>query len=253
MRAPNTTTIKACRIGMGAAFCTLVGLVLSGPLAVVVLGKLHPQPAWQGAEPFAQNFHMSQTFPYFAGFFLVGGYVMLMASLHALASDEQKPRTGAALAFTSAFAALVFLNYIIQTTFLPSLVTHYAPENAAIIAQFSMMNPASLAWGLEMWAWGFLGVATWLVSTVFSKGKLDRMAAAALVANGVSSVLSAFCTALRPVWVLTTAGLVSFSLWNVLVFAMSTLVLLALRERIREQKGRSAEWTDVMPAQARHA
>jgi hypothetical protein len=196
--------------------------------------KLHPQPPWQDAEQYARHFHASQTFPYFAGFFLVGGYVMLMASLHALASDEQKPRTAAALSFTSAFAALVFLNYIVQTTFLPGLAKNYEPENAAIIAQFSMTNPASLAWALEMWAWGFLGVATWLVSTMFTRGKLERLAASLLVANGVSSVVSALCTAARPAWVMTTAGLVSFTLWNVLVFAMSTTVLLALRRRMHE-------------------
>jgi hypothetical protein len=252
MNAPTTAKIRACRMGMWSAFSTLIGILLSGPLAVLVLAKLHPQPAWQNAETFARNFHVSQTFPYFAGFFLVGAFVTLMASLHALASEEQKPRTGAALAFASAFAALVFLNYILQTTLVPHLVRNYVPENSAILAQLSMANPGSLAWALEMWAWGFLGVATWLASTVFAHGKLDRLAASMLVANGVSSTLSAFCTAARPEWVMTKAGLIGFSLWNVLVFAMSTLVLLALRQRLRQEDPLGTRAACVVP-HARHA
>jgi hypothetical protein len=253
VKTPTTATMKACRMGMWSALCTLLGTLLSGPLAVIVLAKLHPQPPWQGAELFARSFHVSQTFPYFAGFFLVGGFVTLMASLHALATDEQKPRTAAALSFTSAFAALVFLNYIVQTTFVPNLARHYDPDNAAILAQFSMANPASLAWALEMWAWGLLGVATWLVSTVFAHGKLDRLAASTLVANGVSSALSALFTALRPEWVMTPAGLVGFSIWNVLIFAMSTLVLLALRQRLRQETDLRPEAAYLLMAQARHA
>jgi hypothetical protein len=248
MKAPSTAAITACRMGMWAAFSTVIGALLSGPLALIVLARLHPQPPWQDAELFARHFHPSQTFPYFVGFFLVGGYVVLMASLHGVANEEQKARTGAALAFTSAFAALVFLNYIVQTTFVPQLAKHYVPENAPIIAQFSMANPASLAWALEMWAWGFFGVATWLAATVFSSGKRDRFAASTLVANGVSSVVSALCTAARPEWVLTTAGLLSFTVWNLLVLAMSTFVFLALRERIRAERERSPVSARLMHA-----
>jgi hypothetical protein len=253
MKVPANTRTAACQTGIYASVATLIGILLSGPLAMLLLAKIHPQPPWQGAEVFARNFHVSQTYPYFAGFFLVGGYVMLMASLHALASDEQKPRTASALAFTAAFAALVFLNYIVQTTVVPGLARSYAPENAAIIALFSMSNPASLAWALEMWAWGFLGVATWLSSVVFSTGRLERLVASFFIANGVSSVLSAFCTAVRPAWVMTPAGLASFVLWNVLVFAMSILVTVALRRWLHEEYGRKPAGARFLQMQARHA
>jgi hypothetical protein len=253
MDTPSAATIKACRTGIWAASSTLVGIMLSGPLALVALTKLHPQPAWQDAEVFARHFHMSQTLPYFVGFFLVGGYVVLMGSLHALANEDEKPRTASALAFTSAFAALVFLNYIVQTTVVPTLAAHYNAENAAILAQVSMSNPTSLGWALEMWAWGLLGVATWLVSPIFSKGRLDRLAASLLVANGAASVASALCTAVRPAWVMTTAGLVSYSLWNVLVFAMSAVVLLALRERLCVEQRLGPVSQRFLRAEPRHA
>jgi hypothetical protein len=163
----------------------------------------------------------------------VGAYVVLMASLHALATDAQKARTAAALVFTAVFASLVFLNYIVQTTVIPGLARAYSPDNDAIIALLSMSNPTSLAWALEMWAWAFLGVATWLASPVFSMGPVERLASAAFVANGVSSVFSALCTAARPAWVMTVPGFVGFLLWNALVFAMSILVVVALQRRLR--------------------
>jgi len=253
MKVPATATSTACRTGIYAAAITLLGILLSGPLAILLLAKLHPQPPWQDAELFARHFHESQTFPYFAGFFLVGGYVVLMASLHALATDAEKPRTAAALSFTAVFASLVFLNYIVQTTIIPALVRQYTPDNAAIIALFSMSNPTSLAWAIEMWAWGFLGVATWLASPVLSTSQVERLASATFIANGVSSVLGAICTAARPAWVMTPPGLVGFVLWNALVFAMSILVVVALKQRLREETWRSPESTRFLVPQAGHA
>jgi hypothetical protein len=250
MKVHVTSASTACRTGIYAAMATLIGLLLSGPPAIVLLAELHPQPPWQGAEVFAQNFHPSQAFPYWAGFFLVGAYVVLMASLHALATEAQKPRATAALVFTAAFASLVFLNYVLQTTVIPGLVRPYSPENAAVIALLSMSNPTSLAWALEMWAWAFLGVATWLASPIFSTGRVERLASAAFVANGVSSVFSALCTAARPAWVMTVPGFVGFLSWNALVFAMSMLVVLALRRRLRDQTERSSDHNARAPIQA---
>ena len=54
----------------------------------------------------------AQTLPFFVGFFLVGGYVVLVASLYALAQPAERARAASALGFVSAFAALVFFNYI---------------------------------------------------------------------------------------------------------------------------------------------
>jgi hypothetical protein len=253
MKVPATATAMACRTGIYAATTASLGILLSGPPAILLLAKLHPQPPWQDAELFARSFHESQTFPYFAGFFLVGGYVMLMASLHALATDAQKPRTVAALSFTAVFASLIFLNYIVQTTIIPALARHYTPDNAAIIALLSMSNPTSLAWAIEMWAWGFLGVATWLVSPVLSTSRVERLASAMFVANGVSSVLGALCTAARPAWVMTPPGLAGFVLWNALVLAMSILVVLALKQRLREETWRSPASARFLRTQAGHA
>ena len=78
----------------------------------------------------------------------------------------KRPVTQAALVFTGVYAALVALNYVVQTTFVPALVTHGDIADAPLIAAFTMAQPRSLAWGLEMWGYGFLGLATWLVAPV---------------------------------------------------------------------------------------
>ena len=140
------------------------------------------------------------------------------------------PITGTALAFVAAFGALVFLNYVIQTTFVPSLV-HDPEANGPLLSALTMSNPSSLGWGLEMWGYGLLGVATWLVAPVFQGSRLERATYFAFVANGPLSIVPAFLTALRPRWVLTASGLLSFALWNLLVVVMSVLSLLVFRKR----------------------
>ena len=244
---------EASRLGIHATWSTLIGIVLSGPLALAVLATTHPQPPWRNAESFVRAFHVSQTLPYFAGFFLVGGYALLMASLHAGASEERKPRTAAVLVLTSAFVSLVFLNYIVQTTFIPALVAHYDSENAPIVAALSMTNPASLAWAIEMWAWALLGAATWIVAPVFSGSRLERITGWVFVANGVVSVLSALITSVRPAWVMTSLGLAGYSLWNVLVFAMSILALLVFRRRIRDERDPAPASSAAVVAHQGHA
>lgn len=224
-------TQEACRWGERAAICTLLGIVVSGPIAVVLLALFHPQPPWKDAETFARHYHWLQALPYFGGFFLVFGFVALMASLYVLAPAEQRARATTALVLTAAFAALVFLNYVIQTTFVPNLARHDLAANANIIAAFSMVNPSSLAWALEMWAYGFLGLGHLLIAPVFARTGIERAAAILFVFNGVSSGASAVWTAVDAGWMMTSIGLVAYMAWNALVFAMVSVALVVLRRR----------------------
>jgi hypothetical protein len=81
---------SAYRAGRYGAACTLSGVLLSGPVAMLVVNTTHPQPPWQGTEIFVRSYHPVQTLPFFLGFVLVGGFIMLVASLHAIARDEQR-------------------------------------------------------------------------------------------------------------------------------------------------------------------
>ncbi len=222
---------SANRIGIYGASLTLFGILVSGPLALLIVNATHPQPPWQGAELFARSYHPIQSVPFFGGFFLVGGFVLVIASLHASARKEQRALTASALAFAAAYAAMVCINYTVQTTFVPGLARNYAASDAPILAAFSMSNPTSLAWGLEMWGYGLLGVATWLVAPVFGESTLERATAWTFIANGPASIIPAILTAIRPGWVMTPVGLVSFVLWNLLVAAMTVLALVVFSKR----------------------
>jgi hypothetical protein len=229
--SPNGT--NTCRVGIYSAAGTLLGILLSGPLAFAVVNATHPQPPWKSAEVFARSYHPVQMVPYLGGIVLVAALVALVASTHALVPEGQKVRTGMALVFNAAFATLIFFNYAVQTTFLPELARRYEEGNGPIITTFSMANPTSLAWGIEMWGWGFLGVATWLVAPVFCGSRLERLTAAAFIVNGPVSILGTLWTVIRPGWVMTSAGLVAFALWNALLAAMAALALVVFRRRLR--------------------
>jgi hypothetical protein len=208
----------------------MLGILFSGPLALVSVNAVHAQPEWQDAKVFATHYHPIQVLPYFGGMLLIAAGVVLIASVHTLAHRTEKVRTAAALVFTGAFAALIFLNYAVQTTFLPAVVNPYQEEHASIIAMLSMSNPTSLAWSIEMWGWALFGVATWLVAPVFRGGRTQRVTARLFVANGVVSLVSAIATAAQPGWCVTSFGLAAFVLWNVLLLIMAAYAWLAFRE-----------------------
>ena len=214
------TPARTARCGAVTAF---VGAVVSGPLALWVVQVTHPQPAWRGADAFAAAYHPVQAAPYFAGFFLVGGLVVLVSGLHALAPPALGARTAAAVAFAGAFAAMIVVNYALQTTVVPALVQAGDPASRSLAAAITMANPRGIGWALEMWGYGVLGVATWLCAPVFAGAGPARWTRAAFVANGPVSVVGGVVTAVSPGWVMTTTGLVSFACWNVLVMAMTGL------------------------------
>lgn len=226
---PPAATPVAARIALYGAASTLAGVVLSGPLALVLVARTHPQPAWRGPLAFATSYHPIQSLPYFFGFFLVAGLVLLVAGAHGLAGERQRPRATAALMLTSVYAALVALNYVVQTTFLPGLVAPYAEENGPLVAALSMANPRSLAWAIEMWGYALVGVATWLIAPVFAIGRAGTAASALLVLNGPVSLAGAAWSAGWPGWVMTPVGLAAFAGWNALLAAAAALAIAALR------------------------
>lgn len=227
----STTRDSALHFGTWSAAITLVGIALSGPVSLWAVGRVHPQPPWNGPEAFIENYHWVQTLPYWAGYALVAGYTGLIASLHCVAPRSLRARTTAALMFGSAFTAFIFLNYTLQATLLPRLTRHDAADLRPAIALLSMSNPASLGWALEMWGYALLGVATWLVAPTLSRTRLERWASRLLWANGVVSVAGALWAAGDPGWETTPAGMIAFVSWNVLAFAMSAATMVALIQR----------------------
>lgn len=217
-------------IGYGA-WSALIGILLSGPIGMLVISMTKPQPVWQLTQIFAANYHWIQTVPFFAGFLIIIGFLLMMIGLYETAEPDDRVYALAALVFTAIFAALISLNYIFQTTFVPALLSTYARDRNEIVSAFTMANPKSLGWALEMWGYAFLGSATWFASKLFGQSKLERVTSFLLVLNGITSIISALWTAFDPGWVLTSAGLIAYVVWNVLIFAIAALVLMVSRQR----------------------
>jgi hypothetical protein len=213
-------------VRIGAALA-LAGALTSGPLGLWLVGATHPQPPWRDAATFVAAYHWVQLVPYVFGFALVTGFVLLIAGLHASASESIRARTSAALVFAAAFAAMILMNYAIQTTFIPALVGAWSPEQAPVLESLTMSNPGSLAWALEMWGYAVLGVATWLAAPAFAGPGLPDWTARLFFWNGPLSIGSAILTAASPGWVLTEAGLWAFGVWNLLVVMLAFCAFLA--------------------------
>ena len=70
----SATTEKNLRIGIIGAAMTVAGILLSGPLGLLIVSAVQSSGPWQGAAAYVQNYHPIQTLPFFCGFLLVGGY-----------------------------------------------------------------------------------------------------------------------------------------------------------------------------------
>jgi hypothetical protein len=151
----------------------LTGYITSGPAGFMLVKLTKPQPEWVSASVFATNYNFVQDIPYYFGLLLIGGMLIIAAGHYLNFNEENKQikfELLLSLLFATVFAALIFFNYICQTTFIRHLALHYKPENDAVISTFSMANPGSLSWAIEMWGYGILGLATWLMSGYY-KGK----------------------------------------------------------------------------------
>jgi len=215
-------------MGITGALMVTAGVILSGPVAMLIVYLVQPQPAWTSPQIFAENYHCIQSLTFMFGLILVGGGILMLSAIFLL---DRRGRTLLALVFAAIASGLVFFNYFTQLTFVPALAQNYSPANDVMISALSMSNPLSLAWTLEMWGYGLLGLGTWLAADFFTGNRLENMTRILFILNGVLSLVGALYTALDPGWVLTLPGLVAFATWNLLYFAMAVLFLLALRAR----------------------
>jgi hypothetical protein len=216
------------KLGIIAALITAVGTLLSGPLAFLAVSSIKPQPAWVSPQVFVENFHPIQSVTFYFGFLLMGGSILMIAFIHHQKKDE---KTLLALVFTAIAGGLIFFNYFTEATFMPALARNYTPDLDPIIRVFAAANPSSLFWAIEMWGYGFLGLGSILVIHYFSKDGLEGWTRIMFLINGIISIIGAFYTSLDLEWVLTTAGLISYGLWNLLYFALAVMFLFVLLQR----------------------
>jgi len=208
--------------GLKAVWMNLFGIIFSGLVFPVLTSILVPQPAWRDASLFIQSFHPLQTTTFFCGFFLVIGSLLTFIALFQLSDESLKMKALSALVVNTVFTAVVFLNYVIQTTYIPYLATNHPPEATYIIPAFTMANPGSFAWALEMYGWGGIGLSYLMMAGIFQKRSALRIL---FMLNGISSIASALMTSFNMNWLFSPAGFAALITWNLLVLIIDIYLI----------------------------
>lgn len=211
--------------GKLAVYLNMFGILFSGLVFPVLSMIFAPQPPWRDAALFVESFHPLQTATFFCGYFLVIGSLLTFIALYKIAPEEKKLWALSGLLINVVFTAVVFLNYIIQTTYVPYLAANNPPETAGVLAVFSMANPGSFAWALEMYGWGGIGLSFIFMAFIFEKIKLERTLKIIFMANGICSVASALMTSIDMNWLFSPAGFASLIIWNMLVLIIDIFLL----------------------------
>ena len=210
------------------AITAFAGYVLSGPAAFIVIRVISPQPEWVSPAVFSKNYHYLQDLPYYFGFLLITGMLMLSIGYYLDSRATQNIRKLfsllLALCFAIMFGTLISFDYICQTTLVRNLALNYNGEYDAAISIFSMANTMSLCWAIEMWGYAFLGISTALAA-VFYEGR-NNLIRKLMIWNGILSVGSSILTLVDVHWVMTIGGLVCYFGWNVLMIVLMILIYL---------------------------
>lgn len=214
------------RLMVVSAILVIVGSMFSGPFGYLIVNLVNPIP-WKDAPSFAAQYHPIQTLPYWFGFLYLAGFILFIATSRRLLKEKDWIFGDAALVTTSIFAALIGFNYILQVGFIPNA----RMDPGEVFAAFSMNNPKSISWSIEMFGWGFLGASTWLISPAFTNSRLQRIARALLITNGVGSIINAVLVSVLPSFVLQVPGLLAYFIWNAMIWVIMILIIMDIRAK----------------------
>lgn len=211
--------------GKKAVYLNIFGIIFSGLVFPILSSIFTPQPKWQNAEIFMKSFHPLQIATFYFGYFLAIGSLLTFIVLYLTARDEKRVWALTALIINVIFTAIVFLNYIIQTTYIPYLAINNLPEAAYNLPVFTMANPGSFAWAMEMYGWGGIGLSFIFMALIFMKERYEQILKVLFIVNGISSISSALMTSIDMNWLFSSAGFMTLIVWNVLVFIIDIFLL----------------------------
>ena len=77
-----------------SALIVIIGIILSGPLGVFIVDITAPQPSWQGAAVFVENYSSIQAMPFAFGFILLFGFLLFFSSLINAGRENQRSLAG---------------------------------------------------------------------------------------------------------------------------------------------------------------
>jgi hypothetical protein len=114
--------------------------------------------------------------------FLGSSFLVLVVCVHDLAAPELKIWSRAAIAFTTAYAVLISLNYYVLLTF---VAPRLAAGRVAGVEPFLFTPFDSFLYSVDLLGYSFMSVATLLAARVLPGDGLERRARLFLTANGL--------------------------------------------------------------------
>ena len=210
-----------------SAYLIIVGIVLSGPPMVFLIEYLKPQPKWVDVDTLVLHFHWLQTLPFWFGFLLLTGNILFIVSVGRLPGIRDQVHASLSLICVVIYGSLVSLNYAIQTTAVPAMVLNAN----SIVEAFTMVNPSSICWTIEMFAYAILGIAYWLVSSAFGGKVIFNSIKYLMIFNGLISVLGLLIPLIDPKLLLESESIVGYTLWNSLIVLIMILIIIAFKNK----------------------
>jgi hypothetical protein len=169
---------STCRVGFWAAvFATLFSVTYDIAQIAEWLGWLGSQG---GAE--SSSTVLGLVILLTPSLFLAPTFLVLMVSVHQLASPDRKIWGHSAIAFAIAYAVLVSTVYFVQLTL---VAPRLAEGRTAGIEPFLFVPFDSFLYSVDILGYSFMSVATLFAARVFTGAGLERTVRLFLMANGL--------------------------------------------------------------------
>jgi hypothetical protein len=114
--------------------------------------------------------------------FLGSAFVVLLAAIHQLASNDRRIWSLVALAFGIAYLVLISMNYFVQLTLVAPRLAHGDTHG---IEMFLFVPFNSFLYAVDILGYSFMSVATLFAARVFTGNGLERVVRLFLLANGL--------------------------------------------------------------------
>jgi hypothetical protein len=202
---------------------------------VYVFGQLAEWLGWMGSGGGAENAStpMGLVILLTPSLFLGSAFLVLMVSIHQVASADKKVWSHTAVVFATAYAVLISMNYYVQLTL---VAPRMARGELSGIEMFVFTPFDSFLYAVDILGYSFMSVATLFAAMGFTGAGVERVARLFLIANGLLLPFLALQMYYHPlIWIA--------SLWAV-TFPGSTWALAVLFRRMRTV----AETTKSVPA-----
>lgn len=156
-------------------------------MMVSMLSTVTDNPSgWGGIETFVASFQPVQMLPLIPSLLLAPAFIVLMVSVHYYAAPEKKIWSHLGIAFTSIYATMATMNYMVQLIPVWRSITSGETDG---LAMFVLGNPHSMFWGLA-YAYIFMNLAMLFTAQVFVGSPLEKRIRVLFILNGISVLAS---------------------------------------------------------------